>query len=80
MQTLSTWAQVAPLKKYVRGEQVKQAKLTADDVEAIRSARQQRNHLREHIKTLSNEALAARYKVTVSAIEAVITGTTWKHV
>jgi uncharacterized coiled-coil DUF342 family protein len=64
----------------VRGEQVKQSKLTAEDVEEIRSARRQRNHLREHIKTLSNEALAARYKVTVSTIEVVIAGTTWKHV
>lgn len=80
MQTLSTWAQGTPSNNYVRGEQVKQSKLTADDVEAIRSARRQRNHLREHIKTLSNEALAARYKVTVSAIEAVISGTTWKHI
>lgn len=80
MQTLLTLAQGTPLKKYVRGEQVKQSKLTAEDVEAIRSARRQRNHLREHIKTLSNEALAARYKVTVSAIEAIIAGTTWKHV
>ena len=72
--------QGAPSNNYVRGEKVKQAKLTAEDVEEIRSARRQRNHLREHIKTLSNEALAARYKVSVSAVEAVITGTTWKHV
>jgi hypothetical protein len=77
---LSTQTKHAPSKKYVRGEQVKQAKLTADDVEEIRSARRQRNHLREHIKTLSNEALAARYKVSVSTIEFVIAGTTWKHV
>lgn len=72
--------QVTPSKNYVRGEKVKQSKLTADDVEEIRSARKQRNHLREHIKTLSNEALAARYRVSVSAIEVVLAGTTWKHV
>ena len=77
---LLTRAQGTQSNNYLRGEQVKQSKLTADDVEAIRSARRQRNHLREHIKTLSNEALAARYRVSVSAIEAVITGTTWKHV
>jgi len=65
---------------YVRGEQVKQAKLTADDVEEIRSAQRQRKHLRQHIKSLSNEALAARYKVTVKAVEAVLTGTNWRHV
>jgi len=80
MQTLSTRAQGTQLKKYVRGEQVRQAKLTEDDVEAIRSAKRQRNHLREYLKTLSNEALAARHKVTVSTIEAVIAETTWKHV
>ena len=70
----------APSNNYVRGEQVKKAKLNADDVEEIRSARRQRNHLREHIKTLSNEALAARHKVSVSTIEFVLAGTTWKHV
>jgi hypothetical protein len=36
--------QGTPLNNYVRGEKVKQAKLTADDVEEIRSARRQRNH------------------------------------
>jgi hypothetical protein len=80
MQTLSTRAQVAPSNNYVRGEQVKQSKLTAEDVEEIRSAKRQRNHLREYLKTLSNEALAARHKVSVSTIEFVLAGTTWKHV
>jgi hypothetical protein len=65
---------------YIRGEQVKQAKLTEDAVREIRSAQRQRNYLRDHIKSLSNEALAARHKVTVSSIEAVLTGTTWMHV
>ena len=64
----------------LRGEQVKLAKLTADAVEEIRSAQKQRDHLRMHIRTLSNEALAARHKVSVSAVESVLRGRTWMHV
>jgi len=65
---------------YVRGEHVKQAKLTAEAVQEIRSAQRQRNHLRKHIRSLSNEALAARHKVSVSAIECVMAGTSWSHI
>ncbi len=65
---------------YPRGEQVKLAKLNADAVEEIRSAQKQRDHLRMYIRTLSNEALAARHKVSVSAIECVLAGTTWSHI
>lgn len=67
-------------QNYLRGEQVKLAKLTADAVEEIRSAQKQRDHLRMHIRTLSNKALAARHKVSVSAVEAVLSGRTWMHI
>ena len=72
--------QVKQKQNYLRGEQVKLAKLTADAVEEIRSAQKQRDHLRMHIRTLSNKALAARHKVSVSAVEAVLRGRTWMHI
>lgn len=64
-----------------RGAQLPQAKLTDDDVEAIRSAVRQREALREHIRnSLSNDALAKACGVHVRTIEKVVQGYSWVHV
>lgn len=67
--------------KALRGQDLGQAKLNDDAIAAIRSASTQRQKLREHIKaTLSNEALAAQYKVHPRTIEKVLAFETWGHV
>jgi hypothetical protein len=64
-----------------RGEELPHSKLTAELVEEIRSARRQREALRQHIaNNLSNEALAKKYGVHVRTIEKAITNETWSHV
>ena len=64
-----------------RGTQLPHAKLTDDDVEAIRSAVRQREALRDHIRNnLSNDALAKPCGVHVRTVEKVVQGYTWVHV
>lgn len=64
----------------LRGEELPQAKLNAELVQEIRSARRQREALRKHIAdNLSNEALAKKYGVHVRTIEKAITNETWSH-
>ena len=64
-----------------RGESLPQAKLTAEIVSEIRSAKRQREALVKHIKEhLSNEALARRHGVHLRSIEKVVAHQTWCHV
>lgn len=63
-----------------RGNELPHSKLTPELVAEIRSARKQRESLREHIRqNLSNEALAKRLGVHVRTIEKAITNETWSH-
>lgn len=71
---------LAPAAFAKRGEELPQAKLTAELVKEIRSARRQREQLRKFIAdNLSNEALAKRLGVHVRTIEKAITNETWSH-
>lgn len=63
-----------------RGADLPQSKLTPELVAEIRSARRQREALRQHIAdNLSNEALAKRLGVHVRTIEKAVTHETWSH-
>ena len=63
-----------------RGAELPQSKLTPELVAEIRSARKQRDALRQHIAdNLTNEALAKRLGVHVRTIEKAITHETWSH-
>lgn len=63
-----------------RGDELPQSKLTPELVAEIRSARRQRDALRQHIRqNLSNEALAKRLGVHVRTVEKAITHETWSH-
>ena len=65
----------------LRGVELPQTKLSADEVETIRSAARQRDKLRQHIRdNLSNEALARQYGVHVRTVEKVLQYFTWSHV
>lgn len=64
-----------------RGEDLPQAKLCREKVEAIRSTVRQRDALRQHIRdNLSNTALAKKHKVSVRCIERVVAFEAWGHV
>lgn len=82
-------AGVMPLHEYrqrarelaLRGEALPQAKLQADDVTDIRSAKKQREALLQHIRdNLSNAALAKKHGVSVRAIEKIMSHESWSHV
>ena len=63
-----------------RGQALPQSKLTDAQVLEIRSAREKRQDLLEHIReNLSNEALARRLGVHVRTVEKVLHGSTWAH-
>lgn len=63
-----------------RGMDLPYAKLTDDDVHAIKSAARQRDGLRKHIRdNLSNEALAIKFGVHVRTIEKIMQGYIWAH-
>ena len=63
-----------------RGEELPQAKLSDEDVLAIRSSQKQRENLRRHIETnLSNKALAKTYGISERAIERILARETWVH-
>lgn len=64
-----------------RGQELPQTKLLDMEVNAIRSAVRQRDHLRRHIaENLSNEALARKHGVHVRTIEKLVQRHTWSHV
>ncbi len=64
-----------------RGEELNHARLTADEVAAIRSAAVQRERLREYIRReLSNDALAAKFGVHRRTVEKVTAFESWCHV
>ena len=68
-------------ERALRGQDSGASKLNDEAIAAIRSASTQRQKLREHIKaTVSNEALAAQYKVHPRTIEKVLAFETWGHV
>lgn len=54
--------------RHAKGEAINTAKLTKDDVRAIRSS------------MMSGKKLAKIYKVSTTTISAIRTGKTWKHV
>ena len=65
----------------MRGQDLGQSKLNDESVAAIRSAKVQREKLRQHIKvSLSNDALARTYNVHVRTIEKVLQYYTWSHI
>jgi hypothetical protein len=64
----------------LRGQELPHAKLTDQDVIAIRSAVRQRDALRQHIRNnLSNEALARHFGVHERTIEKVVQRESWAH-
>lgn len=65
----------------MRGEDLPQARLTEEDVIAIRAAAERRETMRNEINmTLSNEALAILYRVHIRTIEKVLSYETWRHI
>jgi hypothetical protein len=47
-------------------------KLTAEEMDDIRSAQRQRNNLRKYLETLTDHALAAKHNVSESTIKRVL--------
>jgi len=65
----------------VRGEELPQSKLCNESIVYIRNAKLLRDQLRRNISdTLSNEALAIKYNVTVRTIERILSNEIWVHV
>ena len=65
----------------LRGQELGQSKLNDDAIKAIREASKERNRLRQLINdTLSNQALALKYKVHERTIEKVLSYETWGHI
>lgn len=63
-----------------RGQDLPQSALLDLEVLAIRQAQKQREDLRAFIREeLSNEALAAKYKVHVRTIEKILSRETWSR-
>lgn len=63
-----------------RGESHYAAKLTEDDVRALRAIVAERRQLLDRLAAISNKALAEKFDVKESCIERVIYGQTWTHV
>lgn len=64
-----------------RGMDLPWSKLTPLEVDAIRSAKRQRENLLKHIReNLSNDALARAFGVHRRTVEKVLQGETWGHV
>lgn len=63
-----------------RGESHYRAKLTEDDVRALRAIAAERRELLDRLVAISNRALAEKFEVKQSCIERVIYGQTWTHV
>ena len=64
-----------------RGVDLPQSKLIPLNVGLIRSAVRERENLRQHIlDNLTNEALAARFGVSVRTIERAVARETWSNV
>ena len=64
---------MVPADKYLnrRGERNHRAKLTEDDVRLIRAL---------GAEGMTHRGLAAKFEVSKRAIEAVLTGQSWRHV
>lgn len=64
-----------------RGMELPWSKLTPLEVDAIRSAKRQRENLLKHIReNLSNDALSKAFGVHRRTVEKVLQGETWGHV
>lgn len=69
------------MTKMQAGEENYFAKITTADVEAIRSAKRQRDGIRKHVQeNLSNDALARQYGLSPRTIEKIIGYKIWTHV
>ena len=66
--------------KVRRGSQLPWAKLTEEDVIAIWRLVRERERLRRQIKSLSNEAIAEKFGVSVRTIERILYDGGWAHV
>ena len=70
----------ATYAKAVRGQQHYRAKLTDDDVRALRQIVADRRQMAARLAALSNRALAEKFGVTTACVERVIYGQTWSHI
>lgn len=66
--------------RHVFGERARTAKLTDDDVRAIRASYTSESRRDGRIYRSNAKELAAKYGVTVGAITCIVNGSTWKHV
>ena len=66
---------------YKHGSELPHAKLHEEDIKSIRSEVKQRENLRDYIhESLTNQALADKYKVHIKTIERIVQFQTWNHV
>ena len=64
-----------------RGVELPQSKLTEENIQAIREAKDKRSDLLQHIKEhLSNAVLAEKFGVHIRTIEKVMDYGSWRHV
>lgn len=63
-----------------RGTDLPHAKLNDDKVREIRAIVDERNILKEKLKTMSNAAMAKQYGVHIHTIERITSGENWGHV
>ena len=66
--------------KVKRGSQLPQSKLSEDDVRLIRLLLEDRNKLREELKSLSNRAIGEKFGVKACTIDRISSGGGWAHV
>ena len=65
--------------KVARGEDLPQAKLTNDDIASIRELVEHRRKLLDEAKAITNMKLARKFGVSVSNINKIAMGYTWRH-
>lgn len=70
----------ATYAKAVRGQDHYRARLTDDDVRALRQIAAERRELLDRLAAISNRALAEKFGVTAACVERVIYGQTWSHI
>lgn len=67
-------------KRRMFGEQHPNAKLTDNDVRAIRNEYAHSKQLRKELKRYSPTAIAERYGVSRTRVFAIVAGEEWTHV
>ena len=70
----------ATYAKAVRGQDHYKAKLTDEDVRALKQIAADRREMMGKLSAMSNRALAQKFDVSERCIERVIYGQTWSHV